>query len=112
LLNHRRGAIASLAQAKHLMARAIRQIDHVNLISDDPARTATMLAETPAPGVAPRKAHATPTRKRNRKMNSRLESLWYAMQHPLGPSRELGSYANHQESVEKLIRVMNARGPR
>jgi hypothetical protein len=33
------------------------------------------------------------------------------MQHPLGPSRELGSYANHQESVEKLIREMNARRP-
>ena len=32
-------------------------------------------------------------------MNSRLDSLWYAIQHPLGPSRELGSYANHQESV-------------
>jgi hypothetical protein len=42
-------------------------------------------------------------------MNSRLDSLWYAIQHPLGPSRELGSYANHQKSVEKLIRVMKAR---
>ena len=42
-------------------------------------------------------------------MNSRLENLWYAIQHPLGPSRELGSYANHQESVEQLIREMNAR---
>jgi catechol 2,3-dioxygenase-like lactoylglutathione lyase family enzyme len=28
------------------MARAIRQIDHVNVISDDPARTATLLTET------------------------------------------------------------------
>src|SRR5579875_268523 len=45
------------------------------------------------------------------KMNSRLESLWYAIQHPLGPSRELGSYANHQTSVEKLTREMNARRP-
>jgi len=42
-------------------------------------------------------------------MNSRLDNLWYAIQHPLGPSRELGSYANHQESVEQLIREMNAR---
>jgi hypothetical protein len=42
-------------------------------------------------------------------MNSRLDSLWYALQHPLGPSRELGSYENHQESVEKLIREMKAR---
>jgi hypothetical protein len=42
-------------------------------------------------------------------MNSRLESIWYAIEHPLGPSRELGSYANHQESVEQLIREMNAR---
>jgi hypothetical protein len=42
-------------------------------------------------------------------MNSRLESIWYAIEHPLGPSRELGSYANHQESVEKLIREMEAR---
>jgi len=42
-------------------------------------------------------------------MNSRFESFWYAIQHPLGPSRELGSYANHQESVDKLIRVMDAR---
>jgi hypothetical protein len=45
------------------------------------------------------------------KMNSRLESLWYVIQHPLGPSRELGSYENHQEIVEKLIREMNARHP-
>jgi hypothetical protein len=44
-----------------------------------------------------------------KKMNSRLDNLWYAIQHPLGPSRELGSYANHQESVEKLIREMKAR---
>ena len=43
------------------------------------------------------------------KMISRLESIWYAIEHPLGPSRELGSYANHQESVEQLIREMNAR---
>jgi hypothetical protein len=42
-------------------------------------------------------------------MDSRLESIWYAIEHPLGPSRELGSYANHQESVEQLIREMNAR---
>ncbi|MDT5174013.1 MAG: hypothetical protein QOG37_1264 [Mycobacterium sp.] len=42
-------------------------------------------------------------------MNSRFDSLWYAIQHPLGPSRELGSYANHQKSVEKLIREMKAR---
>jgi hypothetical protein len=42
-------------------------------------------------------------------MNSRLDSLWYAIQHPLGPSRELASYANHQKSVEKLIREMKAR---
>jgi hypothetical protein len=42
-------------------------------------------------------------------MNSHFDSLWYAIQHPLGPSRELGSYANHQESVEQLIREMNAR---
>lgn len=42
-------------------------------------------------------------------MNSRLDNLWYSIQHPLGPSRELGSYANHQESVEQLIREMNAR---
>jgi hypothetical protein len=42
-------------------------------------------------------------------MNSRFESIWYAIEHPLGPSRELGSYANHQESVEKLIREMDAR---
>jgi hypothetical protein len=42
-------------------------------------------------------------------MNSRLESIWYAIEHPLGPSRELGSYTSHQESVEKLIREMEAR---
>ncbi|MCT7661088.1 hypothetical protein [Mycobacterium deserti] len=42
-------------------------------------------------------------------MNSRLDSLWYAIQHPLGPSRELGSYANHQDSVEELIRDMKTR---
>jgi hypothetical protein len=42
-------------------------------------------------------------------MNSRLEGFWYALQHPLGPSRELGTYANHQESVDKLIKEMNAR---
>ena len=42
-------------------------------------------------------------------MNSRLDSIWYAIQHPLGPSRELGLYANHQKSVEKLIREMKAR---
>ena len=41
-------------------------------------------------------------------MNSRLDNFWYSIQHPLGPSRELGSYANHQESVEQLIREMNA----
>jgi hypothetical protein len=43
------------------------------------------------------------------KMNSRFERFWYAIEHPLGPSRELGSYASHQESVEKLIREINAR---
>jgi hypothetical protein len=42
-------------------------------------------------------------------MNSRLDSLWYAIQHPLGPSRELGSFDNHQQSVEKLIREMKTR---
>jgi len=42
-------------------------------------------------------------------MNSRIDNLLYAIQHPLGPSRELGSYANHQESVEQLIREMKAR---
>lgn len=42
-------------------------------------------------------------------MNSRIDSIWYSLQHPLGPSRELGSYANHQESAEQLIREMNAR---
>jgi hypothetical protein len=42
-------------------------------------------------------------------MNSRINNFWYLIQHPLGPSRELGSYANHQESVEQLIREMNAR---
>jgi hypothetical protein len=42
-------------------------------------------------------------------MNSRLDNFWYSIQHPLGPSRELGSYANHQDSVEQLIREMNAR---
>jgi hypothetical protein len=42
-------------------------------------------------------------------MNSRIDNFWYSIQHPLGPSRELGSYANHQESVEQLIREMNAR---
>ena len=42
-------------------------------------------------------------------MNSRLDNLWYAIQHPLGPSRELGSYANHQKSVEKLLREMKER---
>jgi hypothetical protein len=42
-------------------------------------------------------------------MISRINNFWYLIQHPLGPSRELGSYANHQESVEQLIREMNAR---
>lgn len=42
-------------------------------------------------------------------MSSRIDNFWYSIQHPLGPSRELGSYANHQESVEQLIREMNAR---
>jgi hypothetical protein len=42
-------------------------------------------------------------------MNSRLDSIWYAIQHPLGPSRELGSYENHQKSVETLIREMKSR---
>lgn len=42
-------------------------------------------------------------------MYSRINNFWYSIQHPLGPSRELGSYANHQESVEQLIREMNAR---
>ncbi|WP_319455511.1 MULTISPECIES: hypothetical protein [unclassified Mycobacterium] len=36
------------------MARAIRQLDHVNVISDDPARTATMLAEALALPVSAR----------------------------------------------------------
>jgi hypothetical protein len=42
-------------------------------------------------------------------MYSRINNFWYSITHPLGPSRELGSYANHQESVEQLIREMNAR---
>jgi hypothetical protein len=42
-------------------------------------------------------------------MNSRLDTFWYSIQHPLGPPRELDSYANRQESVEQLIREMNAR---
>jgi hypothetical protein len=42
-------------------------------------------------------------------MNSRLDSIWYAIQHPLGPSRELGSYENHQKSVDKLIGEMKKR---
>jgi len=42
-------------------------------------------------------------------MNSRIDNFWYSLQHPLGPPRELGSYANHQDSVEQLIREMNAR---
>ena len=42
-------------------------------------------------------------------MNRVVEDLWYTMQHPLGPSRESGSYENHQESVEKLVRQMNGR---
>jgi hypothetical protein len=42
-------------------------------------------------------------------MNSRLDSILYAIEHPLGPSRELGSYANHQTSVENLIREIEAR---
>ncbi len=42
-------------------------------------------------------------------MNSRLDNFWYSIQHPLGPPRELDSYANRQESVEQLIREMNAR---
>lgn len=44
-----------------------------------------------------------------KKMNSRLDRILYAIEHPLGPSRELGSYANHQKSVENLIRDMEAR---
>jgi hypothetical protein len=44
-----------------------------------------------------------------KKMNSRLNRILYAIEHPLGPSRELGSYANHQKSVEKLIRDMEGR---
>jgi hypothetical protein len=42
-------------------------------------------------------------------MNSRIDNFWYSLMHPLGPSRELGTYANHQESAEQLIREMNAR---
>jgi hypothetical protein len=42
-------------------------------------------------------------------MNSRLDNFWYSIQHPLGPPREVDSYANRQESVEQLIREMNAR---
>jgi hypothetical protein len=42
-------------------------------------------------------------------MNSRIDNFWYPLLHPLGPSRELGPYANHQESAEQLIRDMNER---
>ena len=42
-------------------------------------------------------------------MNSRLDSILYAIEHPLVLSRELGSYANNQKSVEKFIREMKAR---
>jgi hypothetical protein len=42
-------------------------------------------------------------------MNRRLSNILYAIEHPLGPSRELGSYANHQKSVEELIRKIEAR---
>jgi hypothetical protein len=42
-------------------------------------------------------------------MNSRLNDIWYVIQHPLGPSRELGSYENHQTSVENLIGEMKTR---
>lgn len=42
-------------------------------------------------------------------MNRRLNNFLYAIEHPLGPSRELGSYANHQKSVEKLIRKIETR---
>ena len=42
-------------------------------------------------------------------MNCRIGNWWYAIQHPLGPSRELGSYENHQDSVDMLIREMEAR---
>jgi hypothetical protein len=45
-------------------------------------------------------------------MNKTLESLWYAIQHPLGPSRELGSSENHQKSAENLVRQINARIPK
>jgi len=42
-------------------------------------------------------------------MNSRLDNFWYSTEHPLGPPRELDSYANRQERVEQLIREINAR---
>jgi len=42
-------------------------------------------------------------------MKNRLESILYAIEHPLGPSRELGSYANHQKSVENLVRAIETR---
>jgi len=45
-------------------------------------------------------------------MNKKLEGLWYAIQHPLGPSRELGSAEYHQKSAENLVQQMNARTPK
>ncbi|BBZ34641.1 hypothetical protein [Mycolicibacterium confluentis] len=39
-------------------------------------------------------------------MTTRLGGFWYALQHPLGPSRELDSHADRQKSVEKFIREM------
>jgi hypothetical protein len=42
---------------------------------------------------------------------ARVECLWYAIQHPLGPSRELGSCQKHQKSAEKLVCDMNPRSP-
>jgi hypothetical protein len=42
-------------------------------------------------------------------MNRRLSDILYAIEHPLGPSRELDSYANNQKSVEKLIRKIETR---
>jgi hypothetical protein len=45
-------------------------------------------------------------------MNRNLAGLLYAIQHPLGPSRELASAENHQKSAENLVQQMNARIPK
>ena len=47
--------------------------------------------------------------KQGKMQHSRLSNLWYVIQHPLGPSRGVDSFANHQESVEKRLGEMNAR---